>query len=146
MFLLRRPKKRRASILSITIIVMLLLGVLSGAVFGLAYINRRSAEQQLGLYRARTAARSIFYSVASVISDDLEKPDEDRRIKSEHLQEGRTGTLNDGDASATVGIGRSGRTVTISGDVRYGEWRSGQMRLEMRLNTAGNAVEKLTWH
>lgn len=133
-------KRRRASILSITIIVMLLLGVLSGAVFGLAYINRRSAEQQLGLYRARTAARSILYSVASVISDDLAKHEDERRIT-----ENITGILNDGDVSATVGIELSDSLVKISADVRYGEWRSGQMELELFLNRAGNAVEKLTW-
>lgn len=145
MFLLRRPKKRRGTILSITIIVMLLLGVLSGAVFGLAYINRRSAEQQLGLYRARTAARSILYSVASVISDDLTKGEDDRIITTVHLQQGRTGTLNDGDVSATVGMRRQSGTnvIIISADVRYGEWRSGEM--ELRLNTSGDAVEKLTW-
>lgn len=124
---------------------MLLLGVLSGAVFGLAYINRRSAEQQLGLYRARTAARSILYSVASVISDDLTKGEDDRIITTVHLQQGRTGTLNDGDVSATVGMRRQSGTnvIIISADVRYGEWRSGEM--ELRLNTSGDAVEKLTW-
>ncbi len=64
-------KKRRGNVLVISIIVMLFLAIVSGAIFGIAYINTRSAEQQFCLFKARSAANSLLFSVASVISSDI---------------------------------------------------------------------------
>lgn len=98
--MISKMKKRRGSVLSISIIVMLLMAILSGATFGLAYINRRSTERQIEIFKARVAARSLLYSVGSVISDDLSAGT--RWITDEQLTTGRTGTFSDGALKADV--------------------------------------------
>ena len=113
--------KRKGTILSLTLVVMLVLGTLSGAVFGLAYINRRSAQQQIETFKARAAARSLLFSIGSavVVSND---------IVAAFTQGTHTGGFKEGSVSADIRLERTGNKITIFCDVWYAERRSGEMR------------------
>lgn len=124
-------KRRKGSILSISLIVMLLLIMLSASVFGLAYINRKSAEQQMALFQTRALANSVLFSIGLVLSDDLGSSDP--WITQSILESGQVGSFIDSPFNVNVSLfaTSSDKTITIKCSASFNEWNGEELTLHL---------------
>lgn len=128
-----------------SLIVMLVLMIFVGGMFGFAYTNFKSAEQQRGMLIARVAADTLLYSVGSVISDDFA-----RSPKRIPISDGSplTASFVDGPISADLRIASSqGEHVfVLDCYARYREWQSGKKTLQIIKKMIGSReVSEWRW-
>lgn len=108
---------------------MMVLMIFGGAIFGFAYMNHQSAEQQYGIFRARVAATSLLYEVGSIISDDFTSLSP-RIPLTKNIP--ITAVLEDGLISAEVNIlTKDERLFVLEGSATYRDWQSGKRGLEI---------------
>ena len=140
-----RVRRRRGSVLIISLIVMLVLMIVGGAIFTFAYANFRSAEQQRGIMRARTAADSLLYSVGAVISDDFATAGSPKMPIS--IGSPLSAGFQDGPLSVDMRISTSnGDIFILECSAQYGKWRSGKRSLEIiKKNLASGVSSEWIW-
>lgn len=121
-------KRRRGSVLIISLIVMLVLTILSGAMFGFSYINYRSAEQLQGMFRARAAADSLLRSVGlTLVYDRVTELKQGVAYKAD---------FEDGPVRVRMTVMTNDppqdcRSFLLECTAHYGDWTSGKRRLEI---------------
>ena len=134
-------RRRQGSVLIASLIVMLVLTILGGAIFTFAYANYRSAEQQRGAMMARAAAESLLYSVGVVVSNDLPKDPSKKTIPIPSGNE-LSASFQDGAITAAIHISRKDDKIYfLKSSAQYGEWQSGERALEIvKKNMASGGV------
>lgn len=132
-------RRRQGSVLIISLIVMLVLMIVGGAIFTFAYANFRSAEQQRGIMRARAAADSLLYSVGALISDDFATAGSPKIPISHGVP--RLASIRDGTISADLRmVTHDGWSYIVECTTSYQDYQSGKRTLELVKKSSASGV------
>lgn len=139
-------KRRRGSVLIASIIVMVILMIFGGGIFVFAYTNFRSAEQQMGIMRARAVADAFLFSMGSVISDDCARPKASWRLPLSNTTP-LSADFVDGLISADMAISMQGdRVFLLDCYARYRTWYSGRKSLQLvRMSVGSGDMVRWLW-
>ena len=139
-----RVKRRRGSILVMSLIVMLVLMIFGLAIFAFAYTNYRTAEQHRGMLMARTAADSLLYSVGAVISDDFARGTPQFPVP---LNTPVFAIFRDNPISADVRVfTTNGLYFVLECSAWYEDWQSGKKKLGiLKKNLASGVSSEWIW-
>ena len=140
-------RRRRGSVLIASIIVMVILMIFGGGIFVFAYTNFRSAEQQMGIMRARAVADAFLFSMGSVISDDCARPKASWRLPLSNTTP-LSADFVDGLISAdmTISSTRGERVFLLECLARYGAWQSGKRSLQLvRMSVGSGDMVRWLW-
>lgn len=140
-------RRRRGSILIGSLIVMVILMVFSGVVFGFAYINHKSAEQQQGILMARAAADSLLTAVGSALNLSADIPFTEPGTYRTQFTDGPVSaslTVSTDDAVSPKPEDQDPLHLFLECSASYKDWESGLRRLEIVRRHFGKMIE-LEW-